>query len=428
MSKKGTLIFLNLMVLGLIGLITFGFAKIYVSQKGQQAGEKFILRGTDKYAYLTTGNLSSLPPLPETLKIEPTGQTKEFTLEAKESQWEVLPGVKTKAVTYNGNTPGPVIRVTEGDLVRITLKNNLKAATSIHFHGMHLPNKQDGVPPFTQKSVEPGESFTYEFIAGHAGTYMYHPHINSVEQIDQGLYGAFIIDPQDKSGYPRYDKEYTMVLAGWNIPSDSFDPGVLTGEQAVGEEGGHGNMEGMEGMEESSGEGEDTGSGHDGMEGMEGTEAMEEDASGSMAMDYNFWTINGKAFPATEKLKVKEGERVMIRLINISNQAHPMHLHGTDFRIIAEDSHPLARPQIVNTINVAPGKTFDIEFIADNPGQWVFHCHELHHTENDGVEPGGLMTVIEYEGSKPAVNKPQSKSTDKSDNTSSHNSMGGMQH
>lgn len=165
-----------------------------------------------------------------------------------------------------------------------------------------------------------------------------------------------------------------MVLAGWNVPPDTFDRAVLTG----GGDGGHGNMKGMKDMGGA-------------------------DNDGSMAMVYNFWTINGKAFPAAERIKVKEGERVRIRLINISNLAHPMHLHGTDFRIIAEDSHPLAQPQIVNTVNVAPGKTFDIDFIADNPGQWVFHCHELHHTENDGVEPGGLMTVIEYEGVKPAA-------------------------
>jgi len=411
MSKKGTLILLILLVLGLIGLSTFGFARLYVGQKGQQAGQEASPEGTDKYAYLTTGKLRSLPPLPETLQIVPTGQTREFTLEAGEAQWEVLPGVKTAAVTYNGKTPGPVIRVIEGDLVRITLKNNLKADTSIHFHGMHLPNKQDGVPPYTQKSVEPGGSFTYEFIAGHAGTYMYHPHINSVEQIDRGLYGAFIIDPRDISANPRYDKEYTMVMAGWNIPAGSYDPAVLTGEQAD-----HGSMEGMVG---SAGEEEQTGSEHDGMEGMEGASAN----SSSMAMDYNFWTINGKSFPATEKIKVAEGDRVRIRLINISNLAHPMHLHGTDFRIIAEDSHPLAQPKIVNTVNVAPGKTFDIEFIADNPGAWVFHCHELHHTENDGVEPGGLMTVIEYEGSKPEDSRP-----DKNDSTSDDNSMGGMKH
>lgn len=344
MNKKSTLLALNLIVLGLILLSVYGFGKLYLQKKVKNT-EIITEQQTDEYSYLTTRDLKSLPPLPDTEKIVPTGRVKELKLEAGETEWEVLPGVKTPALTYNKQSPGPVIRVTEGDVVRVTLHNGLKLPTSIHFHGMHLPNKQDGVPPLTQKQIEPGQSYTYEFIAGHAGTYMYHPHINSVEQIDQGLYGAFVIDPQNNSGYPRYDKEYTMVLAGWNITSDM--------------------------------------------------------ASG-MAMDYNYWTINGKAYPATEKIKVKKGERVRIRFVNISNLAHPMHLHGTDFRIIAEDSHPLAQPRIVNTIDIAPGKTFEIDFIADNPGNWVLHCHELHHTENDGIEPGGLMTVIEFDGIKPA--------------------------
>lgn len=376
MNNRLVLLLLNLLVLVLIGGVGFGFYTVYQKQQATMVATV----EDDAYAYLTTRELSSLPALPETIKIVPTGKTQEFKLEAKESPWEVMPGVKVEAMTYNGTSPGQTLRVTEGDLVKVTLKNSLKTATSIHFHGMHLPNKQDGVPPFTQEMIQPGETFTYEFIAGHAGTYMYHPHINSVEQIDAGLYGVFIIDPQDNTNQPKFDKEYTMMFGGWNIPSDSYDPSVLTGL------GGHEDMEGMETMQGMDKSEED----EDNMSGMD----MGKAKSGGMAMDYNFWTINGKAFPATEKLKVNKGERVRIRLINISNLAHPMHLHGTDFRIIAEDSHPLAQPKVVNTINVAPGKTFDIELIADNAGEWVFHCHELHHTENDGVEPGGIMTTI----------------------------------
>lgn len=388
MNRKSTLIFLNLFVFGLIVLSIAGLMKIYKTKSVTTAPAE---KQSDPYVYLTSASLKKLPPLPDTERIVPTGKTREFMLEAKESEWEVLPGVKTNAVTYNGKTPGPVLRAVEGDLVRITVKNSLKQPTSIHFHGMHLPNGQDGVPPYTQKEVEPGGTFTYEFLAGHAGTYMYHPHINSVEQIDKGLYGAFVIDPQDSTDHLKYDKEYIMVLGGWNIPEGSYDRKALEGTG-----GGH-NMNGMKETKETEGtENIDDTKAIDNMEDMDEMNGM---TSGmSMAMDYNFWTINGKAFPATEKIKVQKGDRVRIRLINISNAAHPMHLHGTDFRIIAEDSHPLSEPKIINTINVDPGKTFDIDFIADNPGQWVFHCHELHHTENDGIEPGGLMTVVEFEG------------------------------
>jgi FtsP/CotA-like multicopper oxidase with cupredoxin domain len=121
---------------------------------------------------------------------------------------------------------------------------------------------------------------------------------------------------------------------------------------------------------------------------------------GSMNMDYNYFTINGKAYPAAESWTVKEGDKVRVRIVNISNLAHPMHLHGQDFKVIAKDGEPVpvANQQWMNTLNVAPGETYDIAFIADNPGNWVFHCHELHHTENNGVEPGGLIQVIKYEG------------------------------
>lgn len=312
---------------------------------------------------LTTTSLRKLSPLPQTDTIRPTGQVKEFHLVARPGNWELVSGVVADAMMYNGQVPGPTIRVTEGDLLRITLKNELHQPTSIHWHGLHVPNDMDGVPPFTQNAVYPGASFTYEFLANHAGTFMYHSHAheNSVEQIDKGLYGLFIIDPQNTRNQPTFDREFTMVLGGWQVS----DSGV------------HDNIAGMP----------------HGMNGMtDGTSVP------GMVHDYNYWTVNGKSFPDTERWNVKVGDRVRVRIVNISNASHPMHLHGHDFRIIAEDGHPVANPPILNTIDVAPGKTYEIEFIADNPGIWVFHCHELHHTMNDGIEPGGLITVIEYEG------------------------------
>lgn len=327
-----------------------------------------------QYEFLLTNTLSSLDPLKPTSRIKVTGKVKEFHLEAKETDWEIMPGVKVTAVAYNGTVPGPTIEVTEGDLVRVTLKNSLDQDTSIHWHGLHLPNKEDGVPDVTQEAIKPGESYTYEFLAGHAGTYMYHPHINSVEQIDNGLYAPFIIHPQEPELQPKFDKEYTFIFGGWNVPQANIDRNQMLNSMNSGNphspSPAHGEMEDMGEM--------------DSMTGMGG-------------MDYNFWTINGKAFPYTPEIKVSKGDRVRIRLINMSNANHPMHLHGTDFRVIAEDSHPLLQPNIINTIDVAPGKTYDIEFIADNPGNWIFHCHELHHTENDGVEPGGIISLIKYE-------------------------------
>ena len=284
-------------------------------------------------------------------KTAPTGQVREFQLVAREAPWEIAPGVTVPAITYNGQVPGPRIRVTEGDWVRVTLTNELSESTSIHWHGLHVPNAADGVPGVTQAPIEPGQRYTYEFQASHAGTFMYHPHNNSVAQIDRGLYAPLIVDPATPTA-TRLDREFTMLLSAW-------DTTALRGDPA----GEHGSMAGM-------------------------------------AMNYNYFTINGKAFPANEAWTVREGDLVRVRIVNISNLVHPMHLHGGDFTVVAKDGEPI-RPEIQQTMNTVPvnaGETYDIVFRADNPGTWVFHCHELHHVENDGVEPGGLLQVIQYEG------------------------------
>ncbi len=136
-------------------------------------------------------------PLPVTLgyaaKPKPTGVLRSYELEVTKAPWELVPGVIVQAITYNGTVPGPVIRVKEGDTLRVVVKNRLEQDTSIHWHGLHVPNAMDGVPGVTQASVQPGETFTYEFIASHAGTFIYHPHVNSVEQIDNGLYGLLVM-------------------------------------------------------------------------------------------------------------------------------------------------------------------------------------------------------------------------------------------
>lgn len=303
---------------------------------------------------LTTAALRRLPPLPETDAVKPTGKVYERIIVIKESRQEIAPGVTVKTFAFDGQVPGPTLRFTEGDTVRITFKNELKEPTAIHFHGIHLPNAMDGVPPLTQDPIQPGKSFTYEFVAPHAGTYMYHSHLNSIAQIDAGMYGAVIIDPQNREGEPKFDKDEVWMLGAWT----GMDAGAK--------------MDGMKGMDHNRGD-----------------------------MGYIYFTINGKAFPLVKPLTVKKGNVVRLRLINISNLVHPMHLHGHDFRVIAKDGHPVKDPQVMNTLTLAPGEIYDIAFIADNPGQWVFHCHQLHHTVNNGVEPGGLIGVVAYEGTQP---------------------------
>lgn len=352
---------------------------------------------------LTTKKLRSLPALSETDSIQPTGQLQEYHLEAKIAKWQLVSGVQTNAFTFNGTVPGPVIRAKEGDTIRVILKNSLPEETSIHWHGLHVPNKMDGVPSFTQHAIKPGETFTYEFTANHAGTYMYHSHFNSIQQIDKGLYGLLVIDPQKEP--LKHNREYSMLFGGWNIPNEASgkekeNNAGMDHDQMSGMSKGEprpykkkGNIRSMmeQGLQDKSGQNKL----HSSME-MPSKQPDNQAGSTVMGMDYNYWTINGKSFPDTQPIEVKEGELVRIRLANISNGIHPMHLHGHDFRIIAKDGHPVSTPQIVSTVTVNPGETYDIDFIADNPGEWVFHCHELHHTTNADVEPGGLITLVKY--------------------------------
>ena len=271
---------------------------------------------------------------------------KVFELTARPVRWAILAGsapVTVTAWTYNGTVPGPLLRVTEGDQVRIVLTNELPDPTSIHWHGIPVPNAMDGVPPYTQAAVQPGESFVYEFTAPPAGTFMYHSHVETDKQIMIGLYAPFIVDPAEAAA-DAPDVDVLWMLSEWRVGPDGATYPAMP---------------------------------------MAGSEP-------------NYFTINGKAFPDTEPIVVKMGDRVRIRLAGIGQFLHPMHLHGMNFRIVAYDGVSLPPEQQIvrNTVPLAPGEIVDIEFIAENPGVWVFHCHVLHHVTNDGVEPGGLIGVV----------------------------------
>jgi FtsP/CotA-like multicopper oxidase with cupredoxin domain len=148
------------------------------------------------------------------LEYEMDGDVKVFNLTADVVEWEFMPGKTVEAWTYNGVTPGPEIRVTEGDKVRVNITNNLPESTAIHWHGLMVPNSQDGVPFITQSPIKPGESFTYEFPIreGNAGSHMYHSHHNAAAQVTKGLLGPFIVEPKDPASRPAFDREYTIVL------------------------------------------------------------------------------------------------------------------------------------------------------------------------------------------------------------------------
>jgi manganese oxidase len=252
--------------------------------------------------------------------LEPTmdGDVKVFDLVAKAVKWEVSPGVFKEAFTYNGTVPGPQIRVQQGDKIRVILENSLPQPTVIHFHGLTVPNAMDGVPYITQDPVMPGGYFVYEFtVKDPPGTYLYHSHFNSAEQVGKGLYGAIVVEPE---GTPSWDLEYTEIL----------------NDGALG------------------------------------------------------FTINGKSFPATEPLTAKLGQDIRVRLSNVGDMIHPLHLHGYHFTVVEQDGQAIAQPYTVDTLMIAPGNTFDIMVKADQPGVWAFHCHILSHVEG----PEGMFGMV----------------------------------
>jgi len=273
-----------------------------------------------------------------------------YELQTKPVRWEILPGTRVTAYTYNGTVPGPEIRVPYGQRIRILVKNDLPDPTTVHWHGLAVPNAMDGVPDVTQDPIEPGGTFTYEFDAipagrdSKGGTFLYHSHFEEDRQVGLGLAGALVIEEPDPV---RYDVERTIMIGEWALDT-------ATGETRPPME-------------------------------MEGSLP-------------NFFTLNGKAFPATETISANRGDRVLLRLVGAGQFEHPMHLHGTDFRIVAKDGHPIGQPLAADVVQVAPGERYDIAFTATEPGKWVFHCHIGHHLTNDGDDPGGLILVVDVAG------------------------------
>lgn len=327
----------------------------------------------------------------------------EVMLTAQETEWELAPGKVIKAWTYNGAVPGEVIRVREGDRVRVILKNELPEPTTIHWHGVDVPTKMDGVPDISQPAVQPGGTFVYEFEARPAGMRWYHTHFNSAQQQDLGLSAPFIIEPLT-AGTPT-DQEYTLLLDDWvttPTPSNESpeDGGMMDGGGMMGGMmGGGGMMRGMmRGMMGGSGMMEDDSSDGDDMMGGMMSGGMMQGMMGNDGPACDTFTINGKAFPATEPLTVKRGERVRLRLINASNmQTFTIRLAGHGLQVTHTDGNPLQTPVEVDVLPIAPAERYDVTFVADNPGKWPLVALDAAHVE------GGLKTLVVYEGFESAA-------------------------
>jgi plastocyanin len=263
--------------------------------------------------------------------------TKQFELTAAVTPWEVSPGQIVEAWTYNGIVPAPEIRVDLGDKVRILVTNETELATDVHWHGVHTPNDQDGVSPYTQPPIAAGETYKYEFTADDPAIGMYHAHMHSQISVLNGMFGAFIIG---ENPLP-----YGQTISGVTIPEEG-DLEIATEMPMVL------NDAGVIGL-----------------------------------------SLNGKSFPATEPLELEEGSWSVVHYYNEGLTAHPMHLHQFPQLVYAKDGIPLDQPYYADTINVSPGERYSVLFQAEDPGTWVWHCHILTHVEReDGMF--GMVTAV----------------------------------
>ncbi|MBN2623450.1 MAG: multicopper oxidase domain-containing protein [Acidimicrobiales bacterium] len=262
--------------------------------------------------------------------------TKVFELTAQITPWELEPGKFVDAWTYNGTVPGPRMHVEVGDRVEVVLNNDLPMATDLHIHGINLPNEMDGVAPYTQNVIEPGESFTYAFTTDEVAVAMYHPHHHGQKKMPDGMVGTmFVGDVALPTG---------QTVSGYPIPDD-----------------------------------------------LEIAQEMPMVVNDSGVIGY---ALNGKSFPATEPITAKQGDWVLFHYFNHGNQIHPMHLHQFDQIVVAKDGYKVDSPYVADTVNVAPGERYSVLVKLDKPGTWVWHCHILNHVESEEGMFGMVTAVI----------------------------------
>jgi len=306
----------------LSGAALVGGAVLLKNKRADAADPPAAQQAATGYTPVITPNGSTLPWTME-------NGVKVFRLVAEPVKREFAPGMIVDCWGYNGQTPGPTIEAVEGDRVRIYVTNKLPERTSVHWHGVLLPNGMDGVAGLNQPHIEKGETYVYEFTLRQHGTLMYHPHSDEMVQMALGMMGFFIIHPRAPE-VPRIDRDFCIMLHEWFVaPGTSRpNPAVMT--------------------------------------------------------DFNLFTFNSRVWPGTAPLVVKKGERVRVRLGNLSMDSHPIHLHGYQFVGTGTDggrTPPSARvPE--TTVNVPVGATRDVEWVADILGDWAFHCHKSHHTMN----------------------------------------------
>ncbi|HET9405236.1 MAG TPA: copper oxidase [Burkholderiales bacterium] len=270
---------------------------------------------------------------------------KEFHLVAEPVRRQMAPGMTAHLWGYNGQSPGPTIECVEGDKVRIFVTNKLPEHTTIHWHGILLPNGMDGVGGLTQPQIPVGKTFVYEFEMKKSGTFMYHPHADEMVQMAMGMMGFIVVHPRNP-GFMKVDRDFVFLINAYDIEPGAYTPKIAT------------------------------------------------------MTDFNLWSWNSRVFPGIAPLAVRRGDRVRIRIGNLTMTAHPIHLHGHDFEVTGTDGGWVPKtarwPEV--TTDVAVGQMRAIEFVADAPGDWAFHCHKSHHTMNAMGHGVPTMIGVDHRG------------------------------
>jgi FtsP/CotA-like multicopper oxidase with cupredoxin domain len=344
----------------------FKYAGIAGGAVAAAAVGRYALSGTPEI--VTQTNANTMPPLTPstgrpynpvvtlngwTLPWRMNAGVKEFHLVAEPVVREMAPGFKAHLWGYNGQSPGPTIEVVEGDRVRIFVTNRLPEQTSVHWHGQRLPNGMDGVTGLTQKGIPPGKTFMYEFVARRPGTFMYHPHADEMTQMAMGMMGMWITHPKDQN--PLIDdvnRDFCFLLSSYDIDPGSYTPKIAT------------------------------------------------------MVDFNIWSWNSRVFPGIDSLNVALNDKVRIRVGNLTMTNHPIHLHGHEFSVTGTDGGPVPKtarwPEV--TTDIAVGQMRQIEFIADEEGDWALHCHKSHHTMNAMGHNLPTMIGVDHRGVGKKIN------------------------
>ena len=277
---------------------------------------------------------------------------KEFHLIAEPVKREIAPGMTANLWGYNGQSPGPTIECVEGDKVRIFVTNKLPEHTTIHWHGILLPNGMDGVGGLNQPHIPAGKTYVYEFVMKHSGTFMYHPHADEMVQMAMGMMGFIVVHPKDPNLH-RVDRDFVFLINAFDIDPGSYTPKVNT------------------------------------------------------MLEFNLWCWNSRVFPGIDPIVVRKGDRVRIRMGNLTMTNHPIHIHGHNFSVTCTDGgwvKESARwPE--TTVDMPIGALRAIEFVADAPGDWAFHCHKSHHVMNAMGHDVPTMIGVDQRGVAEKINK-----------------------